>query len=493
MVNLLCWTMTPAPLSKTNSVIKEESMLKVQGNDILDTETGKILGSTKPKFSGWMYTDYVKEFETNKQLRFLEPMTAQELDHDALEAYIANNTTVAEEKFDGHRGLIFFTEKGNRMFSRRVSKETGWFSENTDQMPHIRDIKVSPEFYGTVIDGEVLLPVKNCSCREVQSVTGALPETAIKNQLEKGFAFMKAFDILYYKGVNIQAMPYWKRKIYLWKLICETKSPFIEMCSIYCSQETLELLRELWGDEGKNGLLGVLNPIEDYDSLFRSFLKQGKEGLIIKDIYARYEQKRTKSFVKMKAHLTYDVVIMGYEEPTKVYEGKEIDNWEYWIDNETGKLISPSEMTIEPCEEAFQYGYTPVTKFYAMGWIGAIKFGVWKDYDLHELISLGYSGEYFDELERKGIIKCKGKVGQSTDYKMLVVVGQTSGLDEATRKLISENKQDFLGRVIEVEAQRIINKTTGSLQHPRFICFRDDKSSEMCTFEAHIRKYEEDK
>lgn len=483
--------MTPALLSKTNSGIKEGSMLRIQGNDILDTETGEILGSTKPKFSGWKYTDYVKEFETNKQLRFLEPMTAQELDHDALEAYIANNTTVAEEKFDGHRGLIFFTEKGNRMFSRRVSKETGWLSENTDQMPHIRDIKVSPEFYGTVIDGEVLLPVKNCSCREVQSVTGALPETAIKNQLEKGFAFMRAFDILYYKGVNVQAMPYWKRKIYLWKLICETKSPFIEMCSIYCSQETLELLRELWGDEGKNGLLEVLNPVEDYDSLFRSFLKQGKEGLIIKDIYARYEQKRTKSFVKMKAHQTYDVVIMGYEEPTSVVDLKEKktkeEDWLYWESFEKD-IFTDGKPTGWDEDEIY-----PVTKFYAMGWIGAIKFGVWKDYDLHELISLGYSGEYFDELERKGIIKCKGKVGQSTDYKMLVEVGQTSGLDEATRKLISENKQDFLGRVIEVEAQRIINKTTGSLQHPRFIGFRDDKDSEQCTFNDHIRKYGEDK
>ena len=93
----------------------------------------------------------------------------------------------------------------------------------------------------------------------------------------------------------------------------------------------------------------------------------------------------------------------------------------------------------------------PVTKFYAKDWIGAVVFGVWKD----------------------------GK---------LVEVGRTSGMDEETRQLLSENREEYIGKVIEVEAQGLIDKNKGSLQHPRFICFRPDKSSEMCTFEAHIRE-----
>ena len=403
----------------------------VDKGSIIDKDTGEILGVTSPKFSNWDYAKYLEEFNKTKEVRFLEPMTAQELDEDKLQRHLVENMVVGEQKFDGHRGLVFITSKGNRIFSRRVSKQTGWYAENTDCMPHIRDIVVPEDLYGTVLDGEILLPIENCSCRQVQSVTGALPETAIQNQLESGFAYLSAFDILYYKGINIQKMPLWKRKVYLWEVILGIKSDFISMCTLYCNQDTMDYLKFKWKEYGADQeLIDSLVLVHDFEELFREFLKEGKEGLIIKDIEGVYEQKRSKAFVKMKAHKTYDVVIMGYEEPTREYTGKELDTWELYE------------------------GDTPVTKYYYNNWIGAIVFGVWKD----------------------------GK---------LVEVGRTSGMDEETRQLLSENREKYLGQVIEVEAQGIINKDTGSLQHPRFIQFRPDKSSEMCTFEAHIR--EEDK
>lgn len=400
----------------------------VDKGSIINKDTGEILGVTSPKFSNWDYVKYLEEFNKTKEVRFLEPMTAQELDEDKLQKHLAENRVVGEQKFDGHRGLVFITSKGNRIFSRRVSKQTGWYAENTDCMPHIRDIVVSEDLYGTVIDGEILLPIENCSCRQVQSVTGALPETAIKYQLENGFAYLSAFDILYYKGINIQKMPLWKRKVYLWKAVLGIKSDFIRMCTLYCNQETMDYLKLKWKEYGADQeLIDSLVLVHDFEQQFREFLKEGKEGLIIKDIEGIYEQKRSKAFVKMKAHKTYDVVIMGYEEPTREYTGKELDTWEFYE------------------------GDTPVTKYYYNNWIGAVIFGVWKD----------------------------GK---------LIEVGRTSGMDEETRRLLSENREKYLGQVIEVEAQGIINKDTGSLQHPRFIQFRPDKSSEMCTFEAHIRE-----
>ncbi len=396
--------------------------------NLVNKETGEVLGEVTPRFTQWSYDDYFNEFKTSKELRFLEPMTAQELSEDKLTTFLKENKVIAEQKFDGHRGLIYFTSKGNRVFSRRVSKQTGWFAENTDQMPHIRDIKVPEHYIGTVIDGEILLPLKNCTCRDVQSVTGALPETAIENQLNRGFAYLSAFDILYYRGLNIQRMPLWKRKVYLWKVLSELNSPFIKTCPIYSNQETLSHLTQLWRDYKVNdNISSILNKTNDIEQQFIDFLKEGKEGLIIKDINGIYEQKRSKAFIKMKAHKTFDVVIMGYDEPTKEYTGKELDKWEYFDGN------------------------TPVTKYYYQGWIGAIVFGVWKD----------------------------GK---------LIEVGRTSGMDETTREMLSLNREHYLGAVIEVEAQGIIDKDKGSLQHPRYIMMRPDKNSEQCTFEDHIRK-----
>ena len=398
------------------------------GLNLVNKETREVIGEVTPKFTNWSYSDYYNEFKTSKELRFLEPMTAQELSEDKLTTFLNETKVIAEQKFDGHRGLIYFTSKGNRIFSRRVSKQTGWFAENTDQMPHIRDIKVPEQFMGTVIDGEILLPLEHCTCRDVQSVTGALPETAIENQLNRGFAYLSAFDILYYKGLNIQRMPLWKRKVYLWKVLSELNSPFIYVCPLYSNQETLSQLTQLWEDyKVSDSISSILNKTDDIEQQFIDFLKEGKEGLIIKDINGIYEQKRSKAFIKMKAHKTFDVVIMGYDEPTKEYTGKELDKWEYFDGN------------------------TPVTKYYYQGWIGAIVFGVWKD----------------------------GK---------LIEVGRTSGMDETTRETLSLNREHYLGAVIEVEAQGIIDKDKGSLQHPRYIMMRPDKNSEQCTFEDHIRK-----
>lgn len=426
---------------------RSSSNIIVDKGSIIDKYTGEILGVASPRFSNWDYVKYLEEFNKTKEVRFLEPMTALELDEDKLQIHLIENKVVGEQKFDGHRGLIFLTSQGSRIFSRRVSKKTGWYAENTDTMPHIRDIAIPEDLYGTVIDGEILLPIENCSCRQVQSVTGALPETAINNQLESGFAYLNAFDILYYKGINVQKMPLWKRKLYLWEVILGIKSDFILMCKLYCNQDTMDYLKFKWEEYGADQeLIDSLVLVHDFEEQFREFLKEGKEGLIIKDIEGIYEQKRSRAFVKMKAHKTYDVVIMGYDTPTMEYTGKEMDTWDYWkvgseIKDRAGARKSDLTMM-------------PVTKFYAMGWIGAIVFGVWKD----------------------------GK---------LVEVGRTSGMDEETRQAISENREKYLGQVIEVEAQGLIDKSKGSLQHPRFICFRPDKSSEMCTFKAHIR--EEDK
>lgn len=391
-----------------------------KGNMILDSATGEVFSpDCSPRFKGWKLEDYKREFERGKQVRYLEPMTAYELEDYSI---LKSPNTVADLKYDGHRALVYVTDNGLRAFSRRISKETGWYAENTDCLPHIRDVPSAFKLVGTVLDGEIVLPIKNCTSKDVQSVTGALPETAILNQLSKGFARFKVFDILYYKGLKIQAMPLWKRRLYVQKAVAELSSHFIILSDLYATPEAFELCISL-GVEAQI--------VADYEELYAKLLADGQEGLIIKDLYGKYEQKRSKAYLKMKAHNTYDVVIMGYEEPTRLYEGKELDTWKYWEGR--GKVI------------------VPVTKFYASNWIGALIFGVYKN----------------------------GK---------LVEVGRASGMDEDTRQMFSENRKKYIGQVVEVMAQGIINKETGSLRHPRYACLREDKSAEMCTFEDHIRE-----
>lgn len=424
----------------------------LKGKSLVDDFTGEIASEdVSPKYSDWNYDTYMQEFKLTNNLRFLEPMSAYEPDTvDELDTLIDSERCIAEQKFNGHRALMYITGRGNRLFSKVVSK-SGWYSENSDQMPHLRDIPVLKNFRGSVIDGEITVPVPHCDHRDVQKVTGALPETALKYQLEYGFAVLNAFDILYYKGINVQKMPYWKRKMYLYKVVKAINNKDVRFAKVFCDFGNIDVFQGLL-----NGGKGILEEEEycdfldnivgvaSFNELFAKMIKEGKEGLILKDMEGQYFQgKRSKLFTKMKAHKTYDCVIMGYEEPVRDFAGKtDLKDWQYWEEPDGVMCVNG---------KPFVTNSIPVTKFYAMHWIGALILGVWKD----------------------------GK---------LVEVTRCSGFSEDIRAEISKNRDKYKGQVVEVMAQGILDKKTGSLQNPRFMMFREDKNSEACTFDAHIRR-----
>ena len=63
----------------------------------------------------------------------------------------------------------------------------------------------------------------------------------------------------------------------------------------------------------------------------------------------------------------------------------------------------------------------------------------------------------------------------------LIFVGQCSGLTDAMRREVSENREEYLGRVIEVKFNELVgSKEFRSPRHPQFVCFRDDKKQEEC-------------
>ena len=406
-------------------------------------------------FNNWSYDDYVEQFNSDKGVRFIEPMSSHEVD---IFKHTPSDTEFAELKYDGHRGLLFFGEE-NRAFSRRVSKKSGWYSENTDCVPHIRDLRF-PKLHGTVIDGE--FDYGNNSMG-VQSVLGSLPERAIEFQEENGYIPFKAFDILYYKGINVQKLPLWKRKIYLAKVINDVLDSGGDEASkyfIYAEMYMLDAPRFIFyklitdytgeDEEIQEFIRSRIIVVDDFISLFDKFVDEEKEGIMIKDMYGIYEQKRSKAYLKVKGVSTWDCVVMGYEKPTKVYDGKEILKWKYWeVDGEL--------MELEGFHEAEHYGHMqgidviPVTKPYFMGWCGAISFGVYRG-------------------------------------ARLVKVGDCKGLKEEVQQDIKINGDKYIGRVIEVRANGILDVVKGSLRHPRFSSWRDDKNSEQCVWQDHIRK-----
>lgn len=434
------------------------------------------------------------EAYTKSHIHGYEPMLAKELDTEELQNEKMDDITYfLEEKFDGTRALLYFlsdSEKGFcRVFSRRISKKTNFYVENSDSVPQLRDIN-TPDLNGTIIDGEMF--IDGLPFKEVSSTLNSLWDKAIDRQLQKGFISLHAFDILFYKGVDLRKMPLERRKVYLHLAIQEAQSPYIEevvyqKCGGKVSaKEYLKthgdtnqvfhrLLREGSEDSYPNfcGEMKHKHSNTDYEFSPRAFYEYivatGGEGLILKPKRGRYYHKRGWEYSKVKKFLTRELIIIGFDKPTKEYTGKDKKNWNYWVDENDNRVAGNF------------YGdkhYTPVTKFYYMNQVGNLILGV--------LIS---KKEYNNIKEKKrGQVYKPSDLGLSdslNEMNYVMEVCECAGFDDETREHFTENKDELIGTVVEVKANELF-RDTGKMRHPRFLRQRFDKAPEQCTWLDHI-------
>lgn len=458
-------------------VITEQKGKKTIILDIVNEETGEVYA---PKFLDYTCPeDYLKD-----NVIGVEPMTAKEpLNTEELDKMLNSLDYIAEEKLDGTRCTMHLLEGANRLFSRRISKKTDWYAENTDSVPHLRDLEIPKEFYGTILDGEMRIDGKEF--KEVSSTLNCKYDEAILRQTDIGYITLHAFDIIYFKGVYVAKLPLIKRKELL-KQVIEAIN-FEYLVEEFYTDDTLvvEIDNDLLVKYHQGGLEAypeltqaiTVNIEEDYEPFhieidkrtwYEYVLAKGGEGIMLKDKKGTYKHTRGREYTKWKKFDTWDVVILDFVPPTRDYTGKEVDNpnakWDYWYDAEDDSRIVEGTMTMSDAEDE---GLLPCTKHYAMDWIGTVKFGV--------EIS-------FDELEKW---KKTNKDKKPEVIGRYLVVGECSGMDEDTREYMTNHQDELLETVIEVGANEILK--TGKLRHPRFIRFRDDKEANRCIWKDHVR------
>lgn len=398
----------------------------------------------------------------------IEPMSAKDsLNDNELDTMLQSPRYIAEEKFDGVRGVFHlnFNSSFNRIFSRRISKQTGWYAENTDSLPHLRDLEIPEELHGTVIDGELI--IKGQEFQSCSGILNCLWNEAIKRQSRLGYFSFLAFDIIYYKGVYVAKMPLEKRKALLSKVIAELDSDYVQETqyvqktvrkvvtqSLYDAYENNEdefsvKYPDLYSDiEHSSSFFVGSEIVLTKKSWYEYIVFHGGEGLMLKPLNGTYRHTRSREYTKMKKFDTWDVIIVDYEEPTKEYTGKELDTWEYYE------------------------GSIPVTKHYYYGWIGTVVYGV--------LIS----DEELSEWQKKN--PKETPVIYTLNGQKVLKVGDCSGFTEQMRSYITNNKERLLGTIIEVKSQEVLK--TGKLRHPRFMRFRPDKEAYQCAYADHMRK-----
>lgn len=155
---------------------------------------------------------------------------------------------------------------------------------------------------------------------------------------------------------------------------------------------------------------------------------RGLEGILVKDPRHFYERKRSKAWLKIKAEESVDSVVVGayFGEPEKQFE------------NTLGGLV----IRIDGVEVDVGGGYS-----------------VKRD---------GKSRDEFMEALQRDLAKMK-LFFKKEDVRFAMTNTQVEGLS-------SMYELEVLGRMIEVEYHEVT--PDGSLRHPRFVRFRDDKPAE---------------
>lgn len=212
----------------------------------------------------------------------------------------ATKKDLAEEKLDGHRGLLHFGSELGRphLTGRRLSVKTGLLTEKAENVPHLCDAvaefaKLKKLGY-TVLDGEVL--VKGQNFESVQSVMGALAPKAIEWQRANGWMSYAVFDVLFYDGEDVRQIPLVER-VNLTIQILEGLEPFAD--------EFTKPQRLWFPRDGQ---------VEEF---FAEIVSAGGEGLVLKDMKAAYG----RGWTKLKKEQTYDVVVRGFTPGQGKYVG----------------------------------------------------------------------------------------------------------------------------------------------------------------------------
>ena len=340
-----------------------------------------------------------------------------------LEDLATSDDYYATEKIDGSWYCFNKTPNYAYLFGRTISRKNGLPVEKSDNVPHIKEaLSVLPP--NTIIIGEIYTGDKTKTSKDTVSVMGSLLKRAIALQKKQGSVHYYLHDIIMYDGEDLTSLGAFDRYNKIKEIYFDlklNKYDFLELAPILNTKNALEAAAEI--------------------------IARGGEGVVLKkkDYPYEYNKRPAYSSVKIKKADTVDVVCMGFEDPTKEYNGKETSD--YLMNIRTGeKIIRGKHTKLNLLKDAIDNieDFIEITKPFYYGWKTAIKIGLYKD---GELVSIGTV---------------------------------SSGLTDFYREDFAKNPQKYIGQVIECECMELKD---GTLRHPVFTRFREDKNAEDCKYE----------
>ena len=333
------------------------------------------------------------------------------------------------QKRDGALYVFLKDEDGNITLRGRSKSVSGEYLDKWDHLPQLHAWGESlPN--GCCFLGEVYWPGKECS-KNTTSIMNCLTPKAIERQLkEENKLHYYIFDILAFANTSWLKAPAKERFDFLKEVNNGWLNSYIEFAEYKVGGELWNLLQDL--------------------------LANNYEGIVITQEKALYEpgKRPSKTTMKIKKELkqTIDCFFTGKATPpSKDYQGKEIENWQYWVNQDTDERLPIGNHYYE----AFMDGkrYIPVTKPYYLHYAGSLEIGLVKP--ANGRCRITPDSEWVDGLN-------------------IVPIGYLSGLTDE----IKMNYKDYAGRVIEVGAMEL--NDTGGLRHAKMLGWREDKVWQEC-------------
>ena len=210
-------------------------------------------------------------------------MNAQGIKNEGhLNRLICNTNYAAQEKLDGMRAVIHFTENGLRIFSRSAGVDDPTRPlEKTSSLPHLASLKF-PQLIGTILDSEILAPGIGMAV-----MSGAIHsrQATPTNGSVKAFVF----DVLRYCEADISSNALELRIRVLEAIQRKLISPYFVFLP--------------WAYTAK-----------DKRKLYDQVLKRGGEGIMLKRLDAEYIQggRPANNWFKAKKSATFDCVVIGF-------------------------------------------------------------------------------------------------------------------------------------------------------------------------------------
>ena len=359
------------------------------------------------------------DFGEMEVMKYYSPPASwsEEKKKDTVRNRIFSGEWLAAEKKDGFFGKLVKDDEGNVLLYTRSRNTQGKFTNKYDWVPQLHDF-FSALPNGTCLLGEMYLPSQPGS-KNVQTILGCLVDKAIDRQAKGEKIHFYVFDCLAFGGLLLNNKGYKVRAHYVQMISKEDlyQDKYVTYGQFYSGADLWEYLQEVLAD--------------------------GKEGVVIMHQDGVYEpgKRPSKTTLKVKQELkqTIDCVIIGANSPTKIYTGKSLETWKYWINDITEERLPEKSYIIDYNDGK---SVVPVTKNYYLKRPGSFKIGLF---------------------DAEGTLHHYGDLSGLSDEELA-------------------NYKEYIGRVCEVGGM-MLDSESKAIRHPKLIRWRDpdEKSPKECT------------